>query len=369
MRDALTKDQDYMNRALALAARARGRTAPNPMVGCVIVKDGVVVGEGFHEGPGLAHAEVNAILNAGDNARSATAYVTLEPCNHTGRTGPCAEALIEAGVSTVIYAMDDPNPTAAGGAMRLREAGIAVRSGVCEDAARALNHAWLHSLRFGRPYVVAKSAMSLDGRIATASGESKWITGEGARAIGHKIRAGADAIIAGAETIIADDPSLTARTGDTIHAPLRVVLDSTGRSSPGAKAFERSGKGAILATTDAAPQERLRAFREMGVEIVTLSADANGRVDPLNLLEALHERGALTVMIEGGGAVIGSFFDADLIDEVALFVAPKLIGGGRPAFGGVGVGALGDAGRFLFDAPQPAGPDLYYRGVRKREAA
>jgi diaminohydroxyphosphoribosylaminopyrimidine deaminase / 5-amino-6-(5-phosphoribosylamino)uracil reductase len=361
----------HMDRAMELALRGAGRVSPNPMVGCVIVHGDAVVGEGWHAGPGTPHAEVDALKDAGDKARGAAAYVTLEPCNHHGNTGPCAEALIAAGVGEVIYGMDDPNPLAAGGAERLRAAGVNVRGGVCEDSARHLNRAWLHFIEHKRPYIIGKTAMTLDGRIATASGESQWITSDESRKAGHQLRSAADAIIAGAGTIIADDPALTARTERGTTHPLRVVLDSTARTAPGAKVYERSAivgrGGALLATTDAAPAPRLSAFREMGVDILVLPADDAGRPDTSALLAALYGRGIVSVLIEGGGEVLGGFFDTDLLDEIQMFVAPKLFGGGKTAFGGGGVERLADAERFSFQQMETDGPDFRFRGVRRRE--
>ena len=337
--------QNYMKRAIALAARAEGRTAPNPLVGCVLVKKDAIIGEGWHEGPGLDHAEVAALKNAGDAARGATAYVTLEPCNHKGRTGPCTEALIDAGIDEVIYATADPNPEAAGGGARLKDAGIKIAHGVCEKEARDVNRFWLQKLKTGRPFVSAKFAASLDGKIATASGDSKWITGPNARARAHDLRRQVDAILVGADTVIADDPSLTARrdAGETQY-PLRVVLDSTARTSPGAKVYDRAGKGAMLATTHAAPESRLAAFREHGVEIVRLEADRKGRPDLDALMANLSARDLNGLMVEGGGALLGSFFDANLVDEVWAFIAPAIIGGaGKSPVAGSGAATIADA--------------------------
>lgn len=371
MGDARKDHIAFMRMALALAARGAGAAAPNPMVGCVLVKDGDIVGSGWHEAPGKDHAEVAAIKDAGDAAKGSTAYVTLEPCNHTGRTGPCTEALIEAGVIEVVYALADSNPVAAHGATRLLTAGVKVVGSVCADEARELNRDWIHALNHKRPYVIGKSAMTIDGRIATGAGESKWITSENSRAKAHQLRRFANAIVVGAETLIADDPALTARTGNSgeAHQPLRVVLDSTGRTPLGAKAYERTGKGAVIATTEAAPQSRLAAYQEMGVETVALPAGPQGRPDLHELLSALFARGVINVLIEGGGEVLGAFFDADLLDEVQLFMAPKLIGGGRPAFAGDGVKRLNDAERFAFAPPEQLGPDILWRGVRRREVA
>lgn len=367
MSGAQEKDIAFMREALALAARAAGATSPNPMVGCVLVNNGKVVGAGWHEAAGKAHAEVVALTQAGQAARGATAYVSLEPCNHTGQTGPCTEALIDAGVAEVVYALADSNPVAAGGATRLLTAGVKVRGGICADEARELNRGWIHSLKHKRPYVIGKTAMSLDGRIATSGGESKWITGEVSRTRSHQFRKLADAIIVGAETVIADDPALTARIGDKTHYPLRVVLDSTGRTPPSAKVYERAGKGALVVATDRAPREHLNAYEKFGAEPLVLAADANGRPDLNEMLAALHERGVINVLVEGGGQVLGAFFDADLLEEIHLYIAPRLLGGGKPAFGGYGVDRLHEAERYWFDPPETLGPDTFLRGVKRME--
>ncbi len=354
----------YMMRAIELAERAVGRTAPNPMVGCVIVKGGRLIAEGWHEGPGFDHAEIAALKAAGPEAQGATVYVSLEPCNHTGRTGPCSEALIEARVAEVVYALADPNPPAAGGADRLRLAGIKVRGGVCEAEARALNRYWIHAVETKRPYVIAKFAASLDGKIATHTGDSKWITSAASRARTHELRRQVDGIIVGANTVIADDPTLTARSsGEHVRHPLRIALDSTARTSPGAKIYDRAGKGALLATTDAAPKSRLAAFREHGVDILLLKAGENGRPDPADLLADLGGRGLNSIMVEGGGAVLGSFFDAGLVDEVWAFIAPAIIGGsGKSPVGGDGAAVLADAFRLSDVKTEFLEGDILMRG-------
>ena len=362
--NASDADLRFMERALALAANGAGLTAPNPMVGCVLVADGEIIAEGWHRGAGLAHAEVEALRAAGDKARGATAYVTLEPCNHHGRTGPCAEALIAAGVAEVVYAMADPNGEASGGAARLAEAGIRTRGGVCEGEAKTLNRFWRRRLRTGRPYVIAKFAASLDGKIATRTGDSQWITGPAARRRGHDLRAEVDGIIVGANTVIADDPALTARPeGRDMRRPLRIVLDSRARTSPGAHVYDRAGKGALLAATDAAPQSRLDVFREHGVDILTLPKDGTARPDAEALLDALGARGLNAVMIEGGGDVLGAFFDAGAVDEVWAFIAPVIIGGPAKApVGGDGAATLADALRLADVTTELLDGDILMRG-------
>jgi len=355
-----------MRRALALAQSAEGRTAPNPMVGCVIVRDDSVVAEGFHEGAGRPHAEAVALAKAGPAARGATAYVTLEPCAHYGRTPPCAQALINAGIAETIFAMADPNPAAAGGARALEAAGVRVRGGLLADEAARLNRAWLHVLREGRPRVIAKAALSLDGRIATVGGDSKWITGEEARADAHRLRAACDAIAVGAGTVIADDPALTARIGDETRQPLRVIFDGAGRTSPGAQVYDRSGRGALLLARRDLPMSRRRAFEAHGVDVALVDADPRGRIDITAALKSLSERNIMMLMVEGGGALLGAFHDADAIDELHLYFAPLLLGGGVSAFAGSGVQRVVDARRFDFARPAPIGRDFVVRGVRRR---
>lgn len=364
------QDSRFMRKALALASRGAGRVSPNPLVGCVIVKDGEIVGRGWHEGPGLPHAEIAALKDAGDKARDAVAYVTLEPCNHTGRTGPCVDALLDAGVQQVVYALADPNPAAAGGAKRLREAGIETKSGVLETEARYQNRFWLCWLETNRPYVVAKFAASLDGKLATHTGDSQWITGPASRARAHELRRQVDAVIIGADTVIADDPSLTARPDKADpQYPLRVVLDSGGRTPPGAKVYDRAGRGALLVASEKTPSARLDSYRKHGAEILALPAGENGRPDLDALLGSLGARGINGVMVEGGGVVLGSFFDAGLVDEVWAFIAPLVIGGrDAPSVAGLGPARLADARRLAEPQTELLDGDILVRGRIAREA-
>lgn len=361
---ARTDMTGFMQHALDLARRAEGFTAPNPMVGCVLVKSGAIIAEGWHHSAGAPHAEVNALQAAGAKAKGATLLVTLEPCNHHGRTPPCTKAILDSGVKEVVYALSDPSPAAAGGAHTLEQAGVKVLRGVCEDAARDLNRFWLKSVRTGAPYVVAKFAASLDGKIATRTGHSQWITGPQARAHAHLLRQQCDAIIVGAETVIADDPALTTRLEDRpVSHPLRVVLDSRARTSPGAKVFDRSAPGALLAVTADAPQERVQRHRDMGVDIIVLDTDEHGKPDVRDLSPALHKRGVNGVMIEGGGAVLGSFFDAGLVDEVWAYQAPVIIGGaGKNPVAGLGADRLSDALRLNQTMIERLGDDILIRG-------
>lgn len=370
MGDARDHDLQFMREALALAMRGAGSVAPNPLVGCVVVTDGAIIGRGWHEGPGKPHAEIVALRDAGDAARGAGVYVTLEPCNHTGRTGPCVDALLDAGVAEVIYALADPNPVAAGGADKLLAAGVAVRGGVLRKEAREQNRFWLHWLETKRPYVIAKFAASLDGKLATHAGESKWITGPASRARAHELRRRVDAIVVGADTVIADDPSLTARPENAEpQFPLRVILDKAGRTPPGAKVYGRVGRGALLVASEKTPSARLDAYREHGVEILQLEADADGRPDLEALVDALGARGINAVMVEGGGAVLGSLFDARLVDEVWAFIAPVVIGGkDAPALAGRGIALLADAFRLIDPETELLDGDILVRGRIRKEA-
>lgn len=322
---------DYMRRALELAARARGRTSPNPMVGAVIVRDGKIVGEGYHQRAGTPHAEIHALRAAGERARGATMYVTLEPCCFHGRTPPCTEALITAGIAEVHMAMLDPNPRVAGrGKATLEAAGIRTVVGEEEAAARTLNAAYATWITTGRPLVIAKFAMSLDGKIATRTGESQWITGPEARRRAHEARDVVDAILVGAGTVLADDPQLTTRLDgrSDVRHPLRVILDSRGRVPLSARVFDPALPGhTMVATTAAMPDATRRGLEARNVQVLSLPADEAGRVDLTVLLNTLGRMEITSLLVEGGAAVLGSFFDAGLVDQVMAFVAPRIIGG------------------------------------------
>lgn len=355
-------DINHMRRALELAAKAKGKTSPNPMVGCVIVNNDTVVGEGWHRAAGEAHAEVEALKAAGEKAQGATAYVSLEPCNHHGRTPPCSLALLEAGVTEVVYALADPNKQAAGGGAFLQDKGVKVRSGVCETEARDLNRYWLHSVKTGRPYIIAKYAMSLDGRIATSTGDSKWITGAKARHRAHELRSETDAILIGAGTVIADNPALTARCDEKIlHQPLRIILDSIGRTPPEAAVYSQVGGGALLVTTNRIESSRLEEYQKRGVETLKLSSDSKGQPDVATLPSVLGKYGVCSMMIEGGAKTLGSFFDAKLVDEVWAFVAPVIIGGGKASIDGSGPEMFRDALRLDVLGVEKLDTDFLFR--------
>jgi diaminohydroxyphosphoribosylaminopyrimidine deaminase/5-amino-6-(5-phosphoribosylamino)uracil reductase len=321
-------EEIWMRRALELAERGRGYVEPNPLVGAVLVKDGRVIGEGWHERYGQAHAEVNALAQAGEAARGATCYASLEPCCHFGKTAPCTEALIAAGVARVAAALQDPFPQVAGqGGERLRAAGIPVDFGLCEKEARRQNAPYLRLIQDDRPYVHAKWAMSLDGKIATRSGDSKWISNEASRRRVHELRGRMDAIVIGIGTALADDPLLTSRPAGPRTAT-RIVLDSAARL-PLASQLVRSAHLAptLLVTSEAVPEEKLAQFRAAGCQILEAPSYAPGRLD-LGAVQAHLGRQRFTnILVEGGAELLGSFRDAGNLDELHVFIAPRLIGG------------------------------------------
>lgn len=321
--------------ARAVELSARGFPAPNPHVGCVLVRDGVAVGEGWHEHAGGPHAEAMALSNAGEAARGATAYVTLEPCNHYGRTPPCSEALVRAGVERVVIACPDPNPRAAGGAERLREAGIPVEIGVLQKLAAGANRPWLTAMRLKRPYVVIKAAVSLDGRIALPSGESKWITGEKAREAAHRLRAECGAVLVGRRTVELDDPQLTARIPGVFNQPTRIVLDP-----------ENKLKGTERIFDDQAPTRHI-----------------TGEIDLPQLLADLFGAGYTGLLVEGGGTTIAGFITARLVDAFELFLAPKVLGDGPSWITGLHLEGLPDAPAFSITGIKRLGDDLQVSGL------
>jgi diaminohydroxyphosphoribosylaminopyrimidine deaminase/5-amino-6-(5-phosphoribosylamino)uracil reductase len=339
-----------MRAALALARRSLGRTWPNPAVGCVIVKDGRIIARGRTQDGGRPHAEADALNKAGEAARGATVYVTLEPCSHYGKSPPCADALVRAGVARVVSAMEDPNPEVNGqGHARLREAGIAVEVGEGAREAAEINAGFLLRLRAGRPLFHLKLASSLDGRIATASGESKWITGEGARADGHRLRALHDAILVGAGTVAADDPDLTCRLpGLKAYSPVRIVLDSkAGLAETSKLAITARQIPVWLLCTSAAEAGKQEALRNAGVEVIEVPAAGDGRVDVAAAAQALGQRGLTGVLVEGGGQVAAAFLKAGLIDRITSYRAGVILGAdGRSAVGELGFNQLDFAPRF-----------------------
>jgi diaminohydroxyphosphoribosylaminopyrimidine deaminase/5-amino-6-(5-phosphoribosylamino)uracil reductase len=340
-------EETYMKLALRLAAQGAGWVSPNPMVGAVVVRAGRVVGRGYHRRAGLPHAEVEALRQAGEAARGADLYVTLEPCNHQGRTPPCTQAILAAGVRRVIISGRDPNPQVTGGGVEfLTSKGVEVTGGVLEPEARRLNAAWFHWVETGRPWVLAKAACSLDGRIATASGESQWLTSEAARTYGHRLRHRLDAILVGIGTVLADNPQLTARLPrGKSRDPIRIVLDSRLRLPPEARLVNlNSSAPTWVATTAQAHADRVRALEELGVKVMVLPAEA-GRVSLPALLQCLGKRQVQSVLVEGGAETLGGFFDQRLVQQFHFFYAPKILGGLKAPglVGGQGVTHLGEA--------------------------
>lgn len=350
---ATAADTTAMRRAIELAARGLGSTSPNPIVGCVITDaSGHPVGEGHHQRAGGPHAEVHALRAAGVLARGGTAYVTLEPCNHTGRTGPCAQALIDAGVARVVYAVGDPNPQATGGAATLRAAGIETEAGLLAAEAEAGNAAWLTSVRTGRPHVTWKYAATLDGRVAAADATSRWITSPEARADVHRLRAEADAVLVGSGTVRADDPHLAVRGVEGAVQPLRVVLDSSASAvRPGARVLDDAAPTLIAVADDAV------TGLPPSTDVLRLPRDGRGLSLPA-LLAALHERGVRSVLIEGGPTLAGAFVAAGLVDRVVGYLAPVLLGAGPAALGDAAITTITDALRLDVTETVRIGPDL-----------
>ncbi|MDQ4096233.1 MAG: bifunctional diaminohydroxyphosphoribosylaminopyrimidine deaminase/5-amino-6-(5-phosphoribosylamino)uracil reductase RibD, partial [Actinomycetota bacterium] len=326
-------DEIYMQRALDLA-RSVARTSPNPRVGAVVVRDGVVLGEAAHEGAGHPHAEARALESI--DARGATLFVTLEPCSHHGRRPPCAPAVVAAGVERVVAAMTDPDQRVSGrGFDLLRNSGVAVEVGLLEEEARRMNSAFVHHRSTGLPLVTIKLALTLDGRLAAPDGSSQWITDSGARTLVHRRRAEADAVLVGAGTIVADDPALTARDVDARRQPLRVIADGRGVVSPEARAISGAGE-VIVATTSRCSHDRQTAYKEAGVEVVVLDEVEEG-VDLRALLRHLERREITDVYCEGGAALATSLLRSGLAPRLDLFYGPLVVGAGGPALGDVGV--------------------------------
>jgi diaminohydroxyphosphoribosylaminopyrimidine deaminase/5-amino-6-(5-phosphoribosylamino)uracil reductase len=338
-------DRRLLRRALALARKGLGRTHPNPMVGAVVARDGAVVGEGFHPRAGEPHAEVFALRAAGDRAAGATLYVSLEPCAHHGKTPPCADAVIQAGIARVVFASLDPNPLVAGqGLARLRDAGIDVEFGPFSDEEARLNEAWRHWMTTKTPFVTLKLAASLDGKIATRTGQSQWITGEAARRDVHRLRGVSDAILTTAATVLADDPALTARVPGG-RDPRRVVIDARLRTSPEARVYAPAERPPLLVTS-ITDEARLAVFRARGVEVIPLLASA-GRFDLNTVMAELGARDIVSLLVESGGAFAGALLDARCAHKLRLYLAPLLIGGADavPALAGLGSPTLADAPR------------------------
>ncbi|WP_226643680.1 bifunctional diaminohydroxyphosphoribosylaminopyrimidine deaminase/5-amino-6-(5-phosphoribosylamino)uracil reductase RibD [Mesobacillus subterraneus] len=335
-------NQDYMALAINLARATEGQTSPNPRVGAVLVKDGQIIGMGAHLKAGEPHAEVHAVKMAGEKAEGATLYVTLEPCSHFGKTPPCSNLVIESGIKKVFVACVDPNPLVGGAGIRkMRDAGIEVDVGLMEEEAKALNKVFFHYISTGLPYVTLKSATSLDGKIATVTGESKWITGEEARKDVHHFRHAHDAILVGVNTVIKDNPSLTTRLDSGGKNPIRVILDTTLRTPLDSRIVNDHAADTIIVTGTDADPERVRQFSERGIEIIKLETAKIGIVD---MLKKLGDRSITSVYVEGGAEVHGSFLKEKAFQQVITYIAPKLLGGktAPTAYGGKGIARLED---------------------------
>ena len=361
----------FMGQAIDLARQALGSTSPNPAVGAVLVKDGAVIGRGATQPPGQAHAEIVALTEAGEAAKGATLYVTLEPCCHWGRTPPCTRAVVEAGVAEVVVALADPNPVVAGNGMtELRNTGIAVKV-LSDDSpereqARELYEGFAKHINTGLPFVTAKFAMSLDGKIATRTGDSKWVTGPEARALVQQMRRETDAVMVGIKTVLADDPALTARDGTgcpLARQPLRVALDSHCRMPVESQLLHQPGQ-TLVYTTAAAPLQSVRGLEDTGAQVLTLRATAVGQVCPEEVLADLGRRGIVNLLVEGGGLTLGSLFDNGLVDKVQAFIAPVIIGGIGAASPVEGTGAelMAHAMRLERTSIHQIGPDWLITG-------
>jgi diaminohydroxyphosphoribosylaminopyrimidine deaminase/5-amino-6-(5-phosphoribosylamino)uracil reductase len=359
-------DRRFMQMALALAARGAGLTSPNPMVGAVVVRDGKVVGNGYHRRAGGRHAEVHALDEAGDLAAGATLYVTLEPCNHHGRTPPCTQKILTAGIRRVVVAMADPNPdVTGGGSRRLRAQGLVVEEGLLAEAAGRLNEAWIKFIRTGLPFVTLKCAATLDGRIATRTGDSRWVTGPAAREFVHRQRSRTDAILVGIGTVLADDPRLTARLPDgSGHDPLRIVLDTHLKMAPTARMLGLdSSARTLIVCGEAADADRRHRLEAAGAEVLPapLSAEC---IDLALLMKTLGDRDITGVLIEGGARVSAAALAGKVVDKVMFFYAPKLLGGddGVPICRGAGAERMEAALRVQGLEVERLGEDLLLTG-------
>ncbi len=353
-------DRYFMQKALALAEKGRGSVSPNPMVGCVIVKSGKIIAEGWHKHFGGDHAEVDALAKAGDRAKGAVMYVTLEPCAHWGKTPPCVDAVLAAGIKKVVMAMVDPNKLTYGESVkRLRAAQVEVEVGVCEARARELNQSFIKRMTRQLPYVVAKTAQTLDGKIATSTGDSKWITSEGTRLFARNVRNDFDAILVGINTVSLDDPQLEA----PLKRVKKVVVDSSLRLSEKAKLLDQVEPGqVIMAVTDKASFDKIRRLEKKGVCVILCPA-RDGRVDLKYLFKALAKKDIANLLIEGGAAVIGSALKAGLVDELNVYIAPVIIGdeSARSSVVGMNILKVRQARHFHLTAVERIGEDLFLK--------
>ena len=355
-------DARWMRRAFELARTGLGRTSPNPAVGAVVVAGSEAVGEGIHEYFGGPHAEVNALAAAGERARGATLYVTFEPCRHQGKTPPCTDAILAAGVTRVVYAAADPNPEACGGGEVLRERGVMVSPGVMAQEGEEFYAYFCKHVRRGRSFVIAKWAMTADGRLATRKGDSHWVSSEASRERARLLRAECDVVAVGIGTVLRDDPRLSSRTGDG-REPLRVVVDSGLRTPPTSELFNVAGGSVLIACSESAAEDREEALKKRGAAVLRLPSPG-GRVSIEALLDALHERGKLRVLVEGGPTLLGALFDVGLVDEARVFVAPKIVGDKQSpgAVSGRGVARMSGALEIARARWEVVGPDILRSG-------
>lgn len=355
-------DIGFMRRALTLGDMARASCGPNPWVGCVVVAGGGVVGEGAYVDDGGPHAEVRALLDAGSEAAGATAYVTLEPCDHHGRTPPCTEALIGAGVRRVVAAVEDPDSRVSGrGIVRLRDAGVEVDTGVGRHEAEESLRPYLHQRSTGRPWCVLKSAVSIDGRVAAADGTSRWITSAPARADAHRLRGRSHALVVGSGTALTDQPSLTVRDVEPLPSrpPLRVLLDARGRTPATGPLFDPQLASTLVITTAGADVDAVASWKEAGAEVEEVAAGPRGGVDLAEVVAGLGRRGAVQALFEGGPSVHGSLLGGGLVDEMVTYLGPTLLGAaGRPMVDGIDVGTIGDSERWQLVDSAVLGDDV-----------
>jgi diaminohydroxyphosphoribosylaminopyrimidine deaminase/5-amino-6-(5-phosphoribosylamino)uracil reductase len=357
------EDERWMKRALHLAEKGRGRTSPNPMVGAVLVKKGKMVGEGYHARAGEPHAEMVALQKAGREAHGATLYINLEPCIHYGKTPPCAPAVIESGVKSVVAGMEDPNPLVRGkGIEALKRAGLDVRLGILEEECRRLNEAFCKYIIKKEPFVILKVAATLDGKISTRNGESQWISGKASRHLVHRLRDQVDGVVVGIGTILKDDPLLTARIRGGRN-PYRIVFDTRLRIPENAKVINIHPARTIIATTELGPWEKVEELERKGVQVLVFGTK-DGRVDAKSCLSRLGELGMMCLLVEGGGKISGAFLDDRLIDKILIFLSPKLIGDplAPGIFGGQGVTHLKEAVSIKNLKIRKLGEDLLLEG-------
>lgn len=363
----MTADSWHMQRALELAAQGRGLTYPNPMVGAVIVKNDRIIGEGWHRGPGRPHAEVDALNNCIESPEGATLYVTLEPCNHFGKTPPCTEAILRAGISTVHYAVADPNPAVQGrGAVRLRAAGVRTTVGLGRVEALELNRMFFHFCLKRKPWVVLKAGMSMDGKLTSPKGESQWITGETSRTRVHQLRAEVGAVLVGGGTVAADNPRLTCRLGQPApRQPFKVVLDSRLEIQSDCRLLTEAPEKLIVFCASDAPAAKEEELAGRGVRVIRYPQGQERSVS--YILSVLGEMGIQSLLVEGGSRVFTSFINADLVDEYLLYYAPFFIGGATslPVCGGPGIGSLAAARRLKIQTVGCSGEDFYVRAYKE----